>query len=181
MGRDKATLTVGGVTLLDHAIRELRRISDDVIVVGRPAHLEAVRSLPDEVPRSGPVSGLITGLRAAHAPLCVVVACDYPFLEARVLRALTGISPGFDAVVPRIRGVPQPLHAVYQRAILAVAEAYFSDGRRSMRGLLKRLNVRWVSHEELARLDPSGQSTLNVNTPADWEEALGAAGRHIDR
>lgn len=175
MGRDKAGLSVHGVTLLDRTIAELRCLSDDLVVVGRTSGRADVRVVPDEIPDSGPVSGLITGLRAARLPLCVVVACDHPFLDAQVLRALAGLAAGFDAVVPQNGPDPQPLHAVYRRGVRPIAEDYFAGGGRSMRGLLDRLSVRWVREEEMTAIDPSGRSVLNVNTPGEWQRLLGLA------
>ncbi len=171
MGRDKAQLSLGRITLLDRTVRELRTISEEVLVVGRATCMTDVRSLTDEMPGSGPAGGLITGLRAARLPLCLTVACDHPFLDAEVLLSLAHLIPGFDAVVPRKGADPQPLHAVYRRDTLPAAEDYFSRGGRSLRGLLDGLHVRWVSEAEMTRIDPSGRSLINVNTPEEWERA----------
>lgn len=173
MGRDKAQLRLGETSLLQRTIEELETIVADVVVVGRSASgVDGARALADECADSGPVAGLVTGLRAARFPLCVAVACDLPFLDARVLRAMLDLASGFDAVVPLSDGHPQPLHAVYGHDVLSIADKYFSGGGRSLRGLLGNLHVRWVPEEEMTRIDPSGRSLTNVNTPEEWAQAM---------
>jgi molybdopterin-guanine dinucleotide biosynthesis protein A len=171
MGRDKATLRLDGSTLLERTIRELQRLSDDVLVIGRtlPA-VAGLRSLRDERADGGPVGGLLTGLRSARHPIVIAAACDHPFLSAVALAGLVRLAPGYDAVVPRQSGRPQPLHAVYSKGASTHAETYIGGGGQSLRGLLSGMAVRWVDDAELAWLDPSGRSLLNVNTPDEWSD-----------
>jgi molybdopterin-guanine dinucleotide biosynthesis protein A len=50
-------------------------------------------------------------------------------------------------------------------------EACARSGRRSLRGLLERLDVTIVPLRDLADLDPELRFLCNVNTPADLDEA----------
>lgn len=168
MGRDKASLRRDGATLLERTIQQLRVISREVILVGRESAPLGARAVPDQEPGLGPVGGLLTGLRASRFALNVVVACDHPFLEAVVLRALVARAGDFDAVVPKVAGRAQPLVAVYRNDCLRVVEEYVQSGGRSLRGLLPHLSVRWFEEAELAGLDPDFRSFHNVNTPEDW-------------
>ena len=45
------------------------------------AHLEGVRLVPDSETRAGVLTALYSGLEAASGELCLVVACDMPFLN----------------------------------------------------------------------------------------------------
>jgi molybdopterin-guanine dinucleotide biosynthesis protein A len=171
MGRDKASLTLDGVSLLQRTVEQLRSISPDVILVGRESGDLQARSVGDEIEGVGPIGGLLAGLRAAAYPLSAVAACDHPFLNGRALLALAGLAPGYDAVIPRVDGAAQPLHAVYHRRSLTPIERYVEAGGRSLKGLLEELIVRWVSGTELEVLDPGLRSLLNVNTPEEWQRA----------
>lgn len=176
MGQDKALLRLGSGSILDRTLNELRRISDDVIVVGRDADgREGVRAVPDAVQGAGPVGGLLAGLRAARYPLCAVVACDHPFLTAESLAGLADLAEGHEVVVPRVGGKPQPTHALYRRDLIAPVDAFMDGGGRALHRLLALLDVRWVDEDELAILDPGGRSLINVNTPEEWERARGPA------
>ena len=41
-----------------------------------------------------------------------------------------------------------------------------------MRSLLDRVNTLYVSESDIRRIDPELQSFLNINTPADYAEAM---------
>jgi molybdopterin-guanine dinucleotide biosynthesis protein A len=38
--------------------------------------------------------------------------------------------------------------------------------------LLEHVNVRYLDEEEVRQFDPAGASFFNINTPADYQEAL---------
>ena len=69
MGRDKARLPWGDVTLLDHALERLRRVCSDVAILpgAEPRYLDAgAPVLPDAARASGPLGGLVTALEQAR-------------------------------------------------------------------------------------------------------------------
>jgi molybdopterin-guanine dinucleotide biosynthesis protein A len=103
MGRDKATIVLGGKTLLARAVETLRQVVSSipgvpgertqVTVIGQRTLLEgADRSIPDNYPGCGPVGGMEAALgdlevsRAADWALFLPV--DMPFLPAEFLAAL---------------------------------------------------------------------------------------------
>lgn len=165
MGRDKASLQVGGETLLDRTLREVARLTHDIVIVG------GERGIPDLYPHSGPLGGLVTGLGAISGNRAVVVACDQPFLRAEVLRLLADLASGYDAVVPRVGDRIEPLHAVYGKDVWAVAERQVRHGSLRLSDLLALLNVRWVDEAAIRAVDPDALSLTNVNTPEEWEAA----------
>ncbi len=109
--------------------------------------------------------------------MVIVVACDMPFVDPALLGFLLGlVGDGVDAVVPLVRGEPQPLHAVYSRACAGAAAAQIMTGDLKMAKLLDRLRVRYVAEAELRAVDPELRSFFNINTPADLELARSLAG-----
>ena len=81
---------------------------------------------------------------------------------------------GYDAVVPRRGGRPEPLHAVYGRGLIPAVEDLLARGGGPLRLLLTApgVRVRWVEEPELRRFDPKLRSLTNVNTPEDYERAV---------
>jgi molybdopterin-guanine dinucleotide biosynthesis protein A len=72
MGQPKATLILGGVTLIERTVAELARAFVDIVVVAAPAEeaielpaLGAVTIVRDDDAYQGPVGALARGLRAA--------------------------------------------------------------------------------------------------------------------
>jgi molybdopterin-guanine dinucleotide biosynthesis protein A len=116
--------------------------------------------------------GLASGLRAASGELCVVVACDLPFLNAALIERLVELAEGWDLVAPIVAGQPEPTHAVYRRATcLPAIDRALARGERRMISFWPEVRVRAVPEEELRALDPDLRSFFNVNTPADLELA----------
>jgi molybdopterin-guanine dinucleotide biosynthesis protein A len=116
LGRDKALEKIGGKYLIERVIDSLR---DDIIVVTTaPNQLPglSIEKVIDTYPHTGAKVGLCTGINAATSFYSLVVACDMLFLNIDLLRL--DVSPGFDAVIPRIGDKIEPLHAVYSRGHL---------------------------------------------------------------
>jgi len=118
MGRDKQTVVVGGLSLLERSIRAVSQVvtpvparttagqahegavvpssgevAGSVTLIGRDAlpdpPVGAVGAVPDTRPGGGPLVGLETALLAhPDADAVVVVGVDHPWLEPGVLRLL---------------------------------------------------------------------------------------------
>lgn len=169
MGADKALLDVDGTPLLDRVLGRLATVASPLIVAGgahaydRPGCIE----VPDAVTGRGPLGGLVAALRACPHPLCAVVAVDMPDLDAPLLAALAGMWNGEDAIVPVSSRGPEPLHAVYARSALPVAEALLDGDDVAMRTLLARLRVREVDAVEAAGAAVARRFAGNLNRPED--------------
>ena len=181
MGEDKAAMMFVGETLLQRAVRRLSAAVDDVLVIG-PSSLQPlvrdVRVVPDLVPGSGPLGGLYTALRSSTGARIFLVACDMPFVQEGLVRAMLALSAtnrDAEAVVLKESGASkrmQPLHAVYAYACLPAIERALATDDLSLRSLLAHLRVLTLDADTVRREDPRGLSALNVNTTEDWREAL---------
>jgi molybdopterin-guanine dinucleotide biosynthesis protein A len=176
MGRDKVELELGGRTLLEHAATTVSGVCAELVVAAgtrRQLHLPGLAPtwVPDAPGTTGPLAGLAAGLSVASYPVAVVVACDMPFLNDRLLRHLLSSVDDCDAAVPLSGGRAQPLHAAYSRDCLPTVQALLRLGARSMSDLLSRLRVRYVAERRCLELDPGGLSALNLNTADDYHRA----------
>jgi len=65
MGQDKALLPYRGTTLVEHVANTVREAVGMVALIGDPARLGSLglAVFPDELPDSGPASGIYTALR----------------------------------------------------------------------------------------------------------------------
>jgi molybdopterin-guanine dinucleotide biosynthesis protein A len=178
-GVPKALLEVGGRTILVRQIAALSTVVDEILlVVGDPAGFPSaaelgVKVVADRAPGMGPLAGLQAALHATRAESILAVGCDLPFLDARLLARVRDAAPGAEAVVPRVGGRPQALHARYARAVLPLVEARLARGALRLVELLDELRVVWLDEPELRSMDPELRGLTNVNTP----EELAAARR----
>lgn len=175
MGTDKRFLQVGVSTLLERTLQALRVVFQEVLVViaqdSEP--LDApVLVVRDVIPNCGSLGGLFTGLKLAKTPYVFVVACDMPFLEPRVIEAFIKRRGDADVLMAKADGL-QPMHAVYGKRCLPVIEDMLKSGDLAIQHITQSplLKVRLLEKQHLQQIDSSGKSFVNVNTPADLEEA----------
>jgi molybdopterin-guanine dinucleotide biosynthesis protein A len=178
MGRDKATMAVGGVPLASVALDAAARVADPVVLVapeGHPARRLAGRVVTD--PGLGPLAALAAALDALAAEHVLVLAGDHPGLRVELLAHLAGLAGRGEAVACRRGPRLEPLVAVYRRApASAAARAALAGpaGDRSLLGLLAGLRTVVVEEPEWRPLDPDGRSFVDLDDPADvaaWARA----------
>jgi molybdenum cofactor guanylyltransferase len=167
MGRDKASIEIGGVPLAVRVARALeaggcRSVSfvGDTAVGGYPI-------VADRFPGEGPLGGVLTAL-AAHAGDVVVAACDLPNLDEVAVRALLAADP--DRRWPVVAAVADGHHvpmARWRREVAPALEAAFAAGTRSWRAALDAVGALEVPID--------ARSALDLDSPADVE-ALGGSG-----
>jgi molybdopterin-guanine dinucleotide biosynthesis protein A len=189
MGRDKATLRVGGVELARGVVEAAARVAAPVVVVaphGHPAVALAARAgagwVPD--PGEGPLAAIAAALAAIEARHLLVLAGDHPELRAELLDLLVAERASGEAVACRRGPRLEPLVAVYQRgAALAAATALLEAGAdRSPRALLGALRTRVVEEPQWRAVDPDGASFVDLDDPADlaaFRARPGGEGRPI--
>jgi molybdopterin-guanine dinucleotide biosynthesis protein A len=115
---------------------------------------EAFESIADDPPGVGPLGGLCALLRRAGARPALALACDLPFVSARLLERLVSAPPA-GIVAPRHDGRWEPLFARYEAATaLPVALDLLAQGRRALQALLDAAGARplAVSDQELLEL-----------------------------
>jgi molybdenum cofactor guanylyltransferase len=171
MGRDKATLAVGGVELASLVLAAAARVADPVVLVapeGHPARRVAAPAVAD--PGLGPLAALAAALAALEAEHVLVLAGDHPGLRVELLAHLVGLAGRAEAVACRRGPRLEPLVAVYERApALTAAGVRLAGpaGGRSLLGLLADLRTLVVEEPEWRPIDPDGRSFVDLDDPAD--------------
>jgi molybdopterin-guanine dinucleotide biosynthesis protein A len=170
-GLRKATLALGGTSIIDRQLAVLRRVAAPVFLVTSAqapsdAELTVVR---DEYPDRGALGGIYTAIVASPHERTLVVACDMPFLNAAFLAHLIGVDA--DLVIPRTSRGYEPLCAIYSRACAPSIRERLTRGELEASRLPDGVRVAEVGPETVAAYDPDGLLFVNVNTPHDYERA----------
>jgi molybdopterin-guanine dinucleotide biosynthesis protein A len=184
LGSDKALYSVAGKPLIRHITDRISGLSDEFwVVVARNASTgEYSKVLPsstriiNDIPGGkSPLIGIVTGLRAASSQYAIVLSCDIPFVNRRVIQLLLRRASGAEAAIPRSKaGHLEPLQAVYLRdSMLREAEKALAEKRLSPIAAISRLTrVIYVSIEdEIRTIDPELRTFFNMNTREDVERA----------
>ncbi len=171
IGQDKALLELGGKPLIAIVAERLASVCQEVVIASGPTVRYADLGFPvvtDRFPNVGALAGLHAGLRAASHEVALVVACDMPFLDPRLLRAFVEWVDGFDVAIFRQGENVEPLHAAYRRTCLGPIEAAIRASQRRIISFFDQVRVRYVSPAEIRRIDPDLRSFRNVNTQEEW-------------
>jgi molybdopterin-guanine dinucleotide biosynthesis protein A len=141
---DKAAITIGGTSALDHLLSALPgRVP--VVVAGPKCHTGRPVTFRQERPiHGGPVAGIAAGLEAVSTPVTALLGVDMPLAGALV----TGLVAEFAschaaALVPvDASGFRQPLCAVVRTEAVRAALRRLGNLRgRSMRDLMALIDV----------------------------------------
>jgi molybdopterin-guanine dinucleotide biosynthesis protein A len=171
MGTDKSRLVLDGQSFVERIAGELLVATSSIRVVGntRPTQFN-LQTVPDVYPQWGALGGVHAALSACSANWGLVVACDFPFVTSELFRRLASVRGEFDAVAPiQDDGIPQPLCTLYRvEPCLRVAEQLIKSGERKPIALLQSVRTRWVSFNELSKLQGAECFFDNINTPEDY-------------
>ena len=125
MGRPKALLEHEGVPLVVWILRRVEPLCQQQLLAGGTKNIPAavhqsmpdVKVVTDAFPGAGPLAGLQAGLAAGSTDANLLLACDLPALDPKLVEFLLNHwqPERFDAVVPWVEERWQPLHALYHR------------------------------------------------------------------
>lgn len=169
MGTDKATVTLGGKTLLERAVDQwLGFGAETLLSVGAEGRKslapDGVRPVTDRYVQRGPLGGLHGGLTECGTEFLLLTAVDCPFVNRELAEGLLAAIGDGDACVYTLEGRPQPLFGLYRKGCLQAAEELLSAGENKMGQLLRRVNTVCV---------PAGDPApfRNLNTPEELAAA----------
>ncbi|MHB1041519.1 MAG: molybdenum cofactor guanylyltransferase [Eubacteriales bacterium] len=174
MGADKAFLAVGRDAIIEHVAREIGNICAEVLVAGgsnEAGRRLGLKNVPDLVPGSGPIGGIHAALHAASYEVCLVVACDMPFVSRALAIILMDRVEGYDAAVPRHGVYVEPLFAVYRKTCLPAIEGSISASCRKVASFYPHVRVNYVDETVWRGVADTQRVFLNVNTPQDLDKA----------
>lgn len=185
MGRAKAWLPFDDEAMLQRVVRILRTVVDPIVVVAAPG--QEIPTLPADViiardPEEGrgPLQGLAAGL--ASAPSLALQAfylssCDVPFLQPSFIQRMIELLGENAIAVPDVDGYKHPLAAVYRVSVKPVVDELLAANRLRPVFLFEKCPTRLVTAAELVEADPTLQSLRNLNTPEEYEAAIGTLNR----
>ena len=150
MGTNKALLSMRpGIRQLDYAAGLLSPRCESVLACTGPASRvqpvlpAGVTPVIDPARAVGPMAGVIAALEHAAGYGVLVLACDMPWVDERVLdRLLAARDPGqwITAFVAG-DGEPEPMCAIYEPAALGALNLSAVNGQMGLRQFMKQAQV----------------------------------------
>jgi molybdopterin-guanine dinucleotide biosynthesis protein A len=173
MGSNKALLPYRGGRFIESIQRQLTGMFEELLLVtNTPEQYSFLgcRMVPDLYPGMGALAGLHAGLYHSRTPHIFAVACDMPYLNESLIRALLARRHQADVVIPESGQGLEPLHAVYGRGCLPAMEQALLSGRRRIISFFPHTRVHTFASDHVATIDRTFSSFSNINTPADYFE-----------
>lgn len=171
MGGPKASLELGGRSLVEHPLVAFAHAGIEAVVVAKhdislpPLTAEVWRE-PDEP--AHPLCGIVAALERAGGRDVVVCGCDMPFVSPGLLTTLA--TSHRRLVVPRANGRLHPLLARYDAALLEPMRVALG-AQRPLQDVLAELEPALLEEPELRALGDPELLLFNINEPADLERA----------
>lgn len=181
---DRGLLKLANKPLLNHVVDAVKGIVGEVLVVTsskEQSDLYAKMVSPnvqfaiDIGELKDPLSGALTGFKAAQGKYSLLLPFDAPFVSRDVLSLLFDCCIGKSAVIPRwpSRQI-EPLHAVYHtEQALEAAEEALASGELEVEAMVSKMRgVRYISTLVIEQLDPDFRTFFKINTSLDLKKAL---------
>ena len=169
-GIDKCRLVVDGRAIIVRQIEVLERVAERIVVIANDVERFVdlrIEVQADLISGAGALGGIYTAIASSSAAKVIVVACDLPFLDARILSRLVELADGGDgAWIRSARGV-EPLIACYRTSGASSVRAAIEAGRLKAADLGETLRMVALDESELAAYGRVDRLLANVNTPED--------------
>jgi len=169
-GRNKALVNIDGISLIERVISVMGSIFQHVILItntpdeyahlGLPMHEDLIKGL-------GPIGGVYTGLSVITNEAGFFVACDMPLLNKELIQYILKNRDSHDAVVPRVKGLVEALHALYTRGCLPVIKKLIDSRQFKTSLIFNEVSVRYVEEDEIRSFESDLKSFVNVNRPQE--------------
>ncbi len=181
MQSDKSLLPLLGARFIDHVYRVMAALFDEVLIVTNSPDGYAdiaCRKVPDIHVNRGVLAGIHAGLCHARHDKVFVVACDMPFINPQVVRAVCGGTEQADVVIPAHAKGLEPLHALYGKHCIGAIVCQLDAGQQRIASFFPEVHVREIGDEHWQDVDPEGRSFRNINTPEEYFRLRGERDAH---
>ena len=173
MGRDKGLLSYHGKPQREYLYEQLRPLCREVYLSVRPEQKDSVPEgfayIADENKYKGPLNGLLSAHHAYPDAAWLVVACDLPLIDRRVLEFLLerrNPNAMATAFATRKTGLPEPLAAIWEPLGLQAAETHMQTAQSSC-------PRKFLINTETTLVYPEDDLWVaNANEPEEYEALL---------
>ncbi len=170
-GSDKACALWEGKSLLEWTIQNASEITDNInILTKKPEAYKftGCSTIEDLLDVSTPISGIIS-IMPYVSDWLLLLACDIPFFEKKVLDFLWKNKDINKATVIHVNGKYQPFLGLYPKSVLPYWLEAFEQKEFHLQRVIEGMPKIVIEQSDLMFAGISLKSFLNINTPADLE------------
>ncbi len=165
MGIDKAFVKYGENCLYEYSLSLLKKNSNDILISsGNPRFSQLnLTCVPDEIKGAGPIGGIYSCLKKIKNKSAIVLPCDLPLLNDRIITALAKNSDDYDiSIIVNYHDLPEPLIGIYAVSLIPVMKEMIDSNQYKLQNIFKKVKTNFV------RIPwASAEVFKNVNNPAE--------------
>ena len=144
-GKEKAFLRINGEYIIEHIMKALGELFDDLIVVTNSLipYLEwNALIVKDIYPTRSSLTGIHAGLFYTRTPYAFITACDTPFIKQSLIQHfLDAVKPQYDVILPETRAGLEPLCAIYSKRCLPFIQKQLTLNNMKIQTFFQKLKV----------------------------------------
>ena len=167
MGTDKALVPFRGMPMMQHSIRLLSELFTSITIVSNhESHHEfGLEVIPDAFEKTGPLGGIIAGLRNSTTEMNFFMACDMPMVTSRIIKSLLEAVNTNGCITASYNGKSETLCTLYPKSALPLLEEMASKQQHRLYDMLDALKANVMDVTHLCESNPF----ININTPAELQ------------
>jgi len=168
MGCDKGFVIYNSKPFIQHIIDTLQPLVNEIIIVSNNPDYDVfkLKRIDDIIKNSGPIAGLYSGLHNSSTEKNIVLSCDIPLIDQRILKQLIQKSnDDFDVVQIQSQNKTMPLIATYNKNCANTCLNLLESGERRLRFLIKQLKSKSIVLDNTLE-----KYTANINSQSDLKE-----------
>jgi len=126
----------------------------------------------DIMKEKGPMGGLYSALFHSSTEWVMLLACDMPLVEPKILKYMLGIRTWAPVIVPCVHGRFEPLHALYHRSLIPIVKNLLERDKLKMTDLFDLVPKYLVREKEIIQAAGSLKCLANINTPSEFRKLV---------
>lgn len=169
MKQDKGFVMLRDKRMIEHVLDKAKKLSDKIIIIANNTAYQqfGFPSYADLIKDCGPIGGIYTGLVNSTAQKNLVLSCDAPFINEKVLATLIEQTNDEDVLAAEHSGKTEPLCAIYDLNCKTFLKKFIDEGSFKMMEVLQKLNTVKIN---FADSEPNENWFANINTPEELQK-----------
>lgn len=164
MGTDKGLITLEGITFTERIISAMNPLVKSIIIVSNTSEYDGFgyQRIEDVIKDSGPLAGLYTGLHYSKTEYNLVLSCDVPLINSKILKKLVAeMDYTSDVIQFQSQGKTIPLVAFYRKRCMYTCLELLEQGEKRLRVAIDHLNTKTIAIDSKMELYVKNINTKN--------------------
>jgi len=167
-GIEKGLLKIKGETIIEHTLRMLKPLVDEVFIItndSKPYSFLNIPIFPDKMPGLGPLQGIATALSQSSYKRTFIVPCDMPFITEPSIQTLITYDQEAEVIIPRSQKGFEPLFAIYSISCLPKILETLRSKKRRVIDIIPKIKTAFVPSDFF-----EDSLWCNINKPDDLDK-----------